>query len=177
MAILQPQINQLPIEPQDSAPQSLPPLTPEQLAGTSQIAPDQGMPVYVPPQQVAPIAPIAPQAPDLSGFDKINKAGQRAFQIGAKAAAEENALAEGYLQENERFMKEQDDIIQAKTQAIQEKQLEIQNNLDKISSQEIEPNRVFNNMGTGQKIGTFIMSALAGSRGIDILNRMVDNDI
>lgn len=137
---------------------------------------DQGIPLYVPPQPAAQPQIAQPQI-DLSGFNKITKAGERAMQMGMKAAQEENALAEGYMQENEKFMKEQDDILQAKTQAIQEKQLEIQNSLDKVASQEIDSNRVFSSMGTGQKIGTFIMAALAGSRGAETLNRMIDNDI
>jgi hypothetical protein len=138
---------------------------------------DQTEPAYTPPvEQPAPPQPQL-QAPDLGGFDKITAAGQKALQLGAQAALEENKLAEGYIKQNDIFVKEQDDAMRVRMEKAEADQLKAQKLLDDLSSQQIDPNRVFKDMSTGQKIGTVLLAAIAGSRGADTIDRIVDNDI
>lgn len=123
--------------------------------------------------------PLQPQtvAPQLGGYNKVTAAGEKALEMGMKAAKEENDLANGYMIENAKFVKEQDEIIKNQAELAERRMLDAQDRLEKITNQEIDPNRVFKDMSTGQKIGTVLLAAIAGSQGAATLNRMVDQDI
>jgi hypothetical protein len=142
------------------------------------IDPSQYDPAYTPPAP-APAQPTVQQqtSPINQPFDKLSKSLEGAVAMGADAAAKENALAAGYMAEQNKFAKEQNDVIDAQFEAAQKKQLEAQELIDKVANKEIDPNRVFNNMGTGQKVAVFALSALAGNQGSQYLDRLVEQDV
>jgi hypothetical protein len=124
-----------------------------------------------------PAQPSQPSGPNLGAYNKAIKALGTAAEVGQMAAAQENAFVDGYDKKIQEFELKQQAERDARQQEVDAKILTAQEDVEKIASGEIDPNRVFSNMSTAQKFGNVILAALAGNKGIDILDRMVQMDV
>jgi len=157
------------IQPLPLVPSTLPAVNPN-------ILPADQMQV-IPTQPVAAPIVVQPAGPDMSAYNKMDREVNNIKAIGTKAAVEENIIADGYVQEQNRFAKEQDDLLNKRYEEVEKKQLAAQAIIDQVANQTIDPNRVFSSMSTGERIGTFLMAFMSGDYGTARINRMIDQDV
>jgi hypothetical protein len=128
------------------------------------------------PQQASPLS-MQPSGPGLAPYNKAVESLNKAAQVGELAAAQENAYVDGYDKKIQEFELKQQAERASRQKEVDDKILAAQQEVEKISSGEIDPNRVFSNMSTAQKFGNVILAAIAGNRGIETLDRMVRMDV
>lgn len=128
-------------------------------------------------QQQASQAQPQLQQPNLGALNKAASALNKAANIGSMAAAQENAYVDGYQKTIQEFEAKQEAERQARQKEIDDKITSAQEEVEKLSSGEIDPNRVFSSMGTAQKFGTALLLGIAGNRGAETLDRMVRMDV
>ena len=137
------------------------------------VVPQEQLQINAPPQPI--VQPIVQQTtPSMNQFQ--NEIKQAAF-AGEKAAQEQVAFANNYekvQQDNVNKQQEKIDVISEKVEAGLN---EAQAKLDKIANSEIDPNRVFSNNSIGKNIGLAILTGISGDRGLNVLDRMIKQDI
>lgn len=149
-----------------SPPQSTQPSLPQSKTDTTPKAPDPSAP---PSDPYSAVPGYKEQAGAVAGMGKANSDYQKnAAQIFDQQAKDLANVHEQYQTQ----LKGVDDKIQ-----------DISND---VMNGSVDPNRVWNNMGTGNKIGAAIAIALGGlasgatgksNAAVDVLNKTIDNDI
>jgi len=132
--------------------------------------------LQVTPQQT-PTQSIQPSGPNLDAYNKTIKALGTAAEVGKLAAAQEIAAVDAYDSKLKEFEIKQQEARDARQKEVDGKILLAQKQVEEIASGDIDPNRVFSNMSTAQKFGNIILTAIAGNKGIEALDRMVRMDV
>ena len=117
------------------------------------------------------------QPSETAPINKVIGAMEQAAQAGKLAAAEQTSYVDSYSKELEKKQLVDDADRKARQDEIDSKIQLAQTDVEKVANGEIDPSRVFSNMSNFQKFGTVLLAGLAGNKGIDVLNRMVEQDV
>lgn len=102
---------------------------------------------------------------------------KQAADAGAKQATAEASYYQKAIDDSQRMLQEQQVKEQHRNQSLEDQAKAIQNISDQYNNAKVDPNRVFHNASTGQKIGMFIGLALAGKAAPELVNQIVTRDI
>lgn len=148
-------------------------------AVTSAPAMPQAMPAATPvPQSELQLMPTptpvqaAPAQPTIE-TPQLDKA----MQLGAQLATEEQAFEKGYQNELQTQLKKDIDEAQVRESQIQDKLVKAQETLDGLANNKIDPNRLFKDNKWYQNLGLVLLSAAAGPKAGEIIQRRIENDI
>lgn len=117
-----------------------------------------------------------PATPSID-ISQESQAIQDAAKAGQEAAKQEAVFSDNFYKEQQAQAKQQLEEQQLDEQAIEAKINIAQQELDKIASQKIEPNRLFSNASIWEKLGTVVLGALAGPGGAQIIQNRINQDI
>lgn len=122
-------------------------------------------------------APQQTQPQEIAPINKVMAKMEQAAQAGKVAAAEQTSYVDSYAKEMEKKQLVDDQMRKERQDEIDNKIQLAQTHVEKVANGEIDPSRVFSNMSNFQKFGTVLLAGLAGNKGIDVLNRMVEQDV
>ena len=186
---MEPVVNQ-PVEPMEPAKPGMF-LDPKNFGPNAPIAPMTapelpiGSPVelasdVVPPEEIPSSQRIFDEA--TRGIDMQQESIAQQAEIGSAKALEESSKEKTLLEENEKMMKAQQEKDLARQDDINKKFMDLDDQLLKANEMSVDPDRYWNNKGTGTKILALISMAIGAmggdnSKSLNMMMQAINNDI